>query len=247
MSRRLVKRACVALAGVAVIGMATAANADLVQKSSETFAYKYEMNVLPPAPDWGGGGTGTPSIVGGEVLDMEDYNYDGSSGFWYDNFSAATGYTIEARVKIISQTGWLNTMSLDNMPKDSHKSGPLSLGTSSMKWGYSTGAYTIDSSSNTDGFHVIRMARLAGTDTYNVWRDGTLLTPTPIAANGEYTSYYNWCYLGDTGGDLGGQVQVDYARYDNTGAYAPTPEPGSMVLLAYAIIGLLAYAWRKRK
>jgi len=33
----------------------------------------------------------------------------------------------------------------------------------------------------------------------------------------------------------------------NVGGFAPVPEPSALVLLGSAMLGLLAYAWRKRK
>jgi hypothetical protein len=35
--------------------------------------------------------------------------------------------------------------------------------------------------------------------------------------------------------------------HDVTGGYSPVPEPGTLLLLGYVLLGLLAYAWRKRK
>jgi hypothetical protein len=52
------------------------------------------------------------------------------------------------------------------------------------------------------------------------------------------------CYLGTSQADWNGGAQ---ALIGEVQAFAPTPEPGTIVLLATGLIGLLAYAWRKRK
>ena len=43
---------------------------------------------------------------------------------------------------------------------------------------------------------------------------------------------------------VNGQFWIDNVRLDQT---SPIPEPGTLALLATGLIGLLAYAWRKRK
>lgn len=42
-------------------------------------------------------------------------------------------------------------------------------------------------------------------------------------------------------------ITVDGAAYDMNFAAAPIPEPGTFALLAMAGMGLLAYAWRRRR
>ncbi len=81
-------------------------------------------------------------------------------------------------------------------------------------------------------------------------------TPTAIAtSNGTLT----WQYVSDgtiVGGTSGYAGQLTdgqyYIQLDSSGGgvetvVAPTPEPGMLALLASALVGLLAYAWRKGK
>jgi len=50
------------LAAVAVLGLASVAQADLLTKDSADFSYKTEMDSLPGSPDWGVYVTSGPSL-----------------------------------------------------------------------------------------------------------------------------------------------------------------------------------------
>lgn len=97
-----------------------------------------------------------------------------------------------------------------------------------------------DTSDNTDGFHTFRVAKAAGTLDFNLWRDGVAVG----SVNGWGGSTFgsdDFLFWADGGGAVGGPtVEVDYVRFDITGAYEPViPEPSSCLSLAIAMGGVI--------
>jgi hypothetical protein len=113
-----------------------------------------------------------------------------------------------------------------------------------LMWGYWGGAgdsaLTLLSTLNKDTWYDVISNRKAD-GTVDIYLDGNLLaTKNSLAGTPS-----KW-FLGDgysTPGYIEGHLQVDYVK---VGTYA-VPEPCSITLLASAVFGLLAYAWRKRR
>ena len=119
---------------------------------------------------------------------------------------------------------------------------------------------------STSGYQQLVMTRNGGygQQPTNFYVDGALVGTTTADADGSpfswfmigcrnYYSGYDWFQDMDvaiarvyssalTGDQVAQNYQADAARFG-----LPTPEPSSIVLLASALVGLLAYAWRKRK
>lgn len=244
------------LAAVVIIGLAGMAAADLIQKDSADFPakYKYEMDSLPSAVDqdgnsvndfealWGAGGAnnvsdGIWSISGkSNLMSSED-----SGRIWEANQSAFTwtnGYTVEARVKVLSATSFPFKVAAN--PYGTANFGIIKIGAT----GEAFENEDPFADSNSDDFHVFRMAQAAGSDLWYLWRDGVLKGTT--TGPGFVTPNIPQLWFGNGGSVTDASVQVDYVRF-TSGAYAPVPEPATATVLATGLVGLLAYAWRRRK
>jgi hypothetical protein len=77
---------------------------------------------------------------------------------------------------------------------------------------------------------------------------GNNVTLTSVLATGQgtgWTPYY--AYGCDNTGDIVGFGKVGSTYYAYLMTPVPTPEPSTLLLAASGLVGLLAYAWRKRK
>jgi hypothetical protein len=256
---------------LAVIAVAGYANATFLPKDSADFAWKYEMDQDVSTVDLDNngvmdfsifslnGGSGTYTVSGGNtVLSMSYptpnlyYAPVGASSIWTSSgITSVAGYTIEIHAKIDSSTGVLGGMMVDAATVDANMGyAQLSVSATGQFWGAPAGygqtpiGVSLGSADNTDGFHTFRIAQTPGTAVYSVWRDGVLLSdilPTANSSNGSKLLDF-----GAGSSLIHGASQVDYFRF-TSGAWAPVPEPGTILLLATGLVGLLAYGWRKRK
>ena len=251
------------LAVAFMVLMASPADSEMLD--SAAFTYKYEGAALPDASDLDGNSTydfgagkSFNGVSGGiltlEALDKSGNNYlSDASGQAWDALGPPTlaeGYTIEARLKVISDEGTQGACVIHGRPSSSSGANYqswLNIEKNGLAWGDKS-SITLDSSSNTDGFHVFRLAQEGG-GMCSVWRDGEPLGDSLSAAT---TSTTVRLFIGDADGDnkWKGEVQVDYVRFTK-GAYAPAalavPEPSVTILLAVGVLGLLVVRLRRRK
>lgn len=155
-------------------------------------------------------------------------------GTWNPHDSAIGGYTIELRaiiratnsgqfgagVRMIDQnTDGLVQFFKDKIigPNDSAASG------------------AVPTADNSDTWHTFRIASYSpsGSGTgqiFHVWRDGVEIAPA-LAQNTNFLGEQLW--FGDfVSGSAEVNIDIDYLRWDTTGAWAPVPEPTSLALVA---------------
>ncbi len=233
-----------------VTGLQTAYAASLPQMDSSAFTYQYEMDVDPTS---GGDFTwnSTPGTVAAGILTLVDqannYFYGGnvlSAGTAWGNVTFETGFTLEASIEAY-QSGTSSTGFVVN-GGGYPTYGYLHVAYNNVSWGPSVlGTQTILASGldNWTSFHQFRVAQLPGEDSYSVWRDGELLASDLTTCAG--FDLGNEVAIGGATVNEFGATPIDYVRF-TAGAYAPVPEPTTLVLLATSLIGLVAYAWRKR-
>ncbi len=219
-------------------------NAQLVPANSASFTYKYEMNYLPEDVshvDLDGNSVADFSLTGPHVgvssgiLTIASYNEnnyfnsDSVGNIWYNNSASykANGYTIEFRAKVLDSPGFAGSFLIGAVPSGSTQNSLLSIKGGATFWG--NGGTQLSTASNTDGFHVFRIAQLpnpSGNASYNVWRDGTLLAS---GLSAPVTGSYNRLLFGDASSQIDGMTQVDYVRY-TPGVYAPALKIGAPIV-----------------
>ncbi len=200
---------------------------------------------------------GIMTMISGGSGNCSYWDKAAGTGVWY-NYSIlpSDGFTIEAKVKITAQTGSYGVFALAGTPTDDplnpgadEPDGSLRIGMSKVGWTQNGGKTlsditTLDTSDNSDDFHIFRMALDPDTGTFTAWRNGEELGSG--LTDGWVGGDYERLIFGDCSGLDNGTAEVDYVRFTK-GAYAPIPEPSTVALLATGLIGLLCYAWRKRK
>jgi hypothetical protein len=249
-----------------LVGLQTA-NADLLTKDSSAFRYKYEMDVDPVGQDLVGTPTGADWGVssGGATLstlgDGTTISTIGAPPAYYKSFPSsvpgavmaasdltfASGWTVEMRAKTSNATGYDYSIDLEMGDSSSQAVAmQIFLGDSRATWRNANNV-TVLGQVNNDDFHTWRIAQLPGANEYRFWRDGVQLFSN-ITLTGDINEGEPAIYLGNLTSGSVGTTQIDYFRM-TSGAFAPmsTPEPGTIVLLSTGLLGLLAYAWRKRK
>ncbi len=211
----------------------------LTKKDSNVFLYKYEFDVDPTNasqidldgnshPDWGAHGPITLTPQGTVTIDSGP-----SSSAYYESgisdddylwpnvgFTVAEGFTLEWRMKVLSDTGVTSAFAMVVAPSDNDKLPVLEIGDDLIAQAGENlvpDGMTID---NTDDFHTFRLVRDAAdkSDKWWLWRDDELLTPTGFQVSRIFER--DALYIGDFGGNYDGIVELDYFRL-MPGAFAP--------------------------
>lgn len=243
----------------------TSAAVPMAPLSSESFTYKYEMDVQPSSldldsnasSDWFGGVSGgatEPVVSGGlapsdQSVSPQERLFRTDSGGSLTRATVTSDFTIETRVKLIAGTqdgGDVGTFGIALQQPSQGQSLRLNIDENEVSFnGGGTGAIT--TGSNTDNFHVFRVA-FEGTNNYWVWRDNTLLNSdldTPFTgSNGNFNNSGSWL-VGDFSGSLSGEWIVDYIRVTE-GSFAAVPEPSTLVLCIVGFGSVMLFGRRKR-
>ncbi len=224
-----------AICTVAVAGMVFGAASDLPVVDSSKFDFKYEMDVLPTEQDLdndgykdfiGGGAWLTLQGNGTARFDMRDnakylqsMSPVGQDGCVWRRYAptAATGYTVEVRMRIISPVQGKTFAAALNLSEGSNCDLMLTFTSGSLIWGNDVTA-KIANFATTNAFHTYRVARLPSENHFVLWCDGNLVTNS--LGDAMTNTGLNRLLLGAFGTDFRSLAEVDYLRFTK-GAYAP--------------------------
>ena len=234
MKRPLIPFVCIAAAAIAD------AVADIPRLDSAQFDYKYDMIVLPSAQNLDNDGAvdftlsdankitlGTTVNYGSLVIDTSDggkflmsgAEAGSAGGAWRNSgISAATGYTVEARLKITDTTGAQAGIIVLNASVDDKVNAWLKFWAGSIWWG-ETQIHSVDATA----YHTYRIVREAGSNVHSVFVDSELVA-SGLGDGFTYSTPLKRLLVGSPGGTYKGKAQVAFIRF-HKGGYAP-PVPG---------------------
>jgi len=158
--------------------------------------------------------------------------HDNDNTVWEKGVAAGGSWTAEIRVRLADDDG--NGIVI--WGANGKERGIMQINTADTR---NYGKIALDENDNTDAFHTFRMAFEAGSGNYYLWRDGQLLNvdgDPPQAGTGS-----NRFIVGDCCSNIPmSMVDLEYIRYDTTGAYAPAGDvvtQGANSLANYSISG----------
>ncbi|MBK1826554.1 beta strand repeat-containing protein [Haloferula rosea] len=212
-------------------------------KASVDFTYLYEMDVNPSSQDLDSnstsdfftgtvsgitspqtysGGVAASDLANGEQLFRTDYGGSITRAI----LATDTPYTLELSVEKTAGTqgsqGWF---SLALQSPGATQSARFSFKDDVVTFRTTGGTFTeyLSGTDFTSGQQVVRIA-YEGSNNYYIWVNETLLNAdlsTPInGGNGSFNTGGSW-FIGNFSGDTGGDWEVDFLRFDNTGAFEP--------------------------
>jgi hypothetical protein len=149
--------------------------------------------------------------------------------------SNATGWTVEVREQIIDSSGFGAAMwAGDNK-------GLVSMNFSNARVDFFEGQFDASSGdySLSSGYHTFKISVAPGDNAAEIFLDGGASSIKRIALN--RASGGTSLGFGDIAGSGWAQANWDYVKVN------AVPEPSSVAILVTAMLGLVAYAWRKRK
>ena len=159
--------------------------------------------------------------------------HDNDNTVWEKGTADGGSWTVEVRVRLADDDG--NGMVI--WAANGKERGILQINTDNTQ---NFGKQILNESDNTDVFHTFRMAYEAGSASYYFWRDGQLLNVEGAPRQGGTGS--SRLIIGDCCSNIPmSSVDLEYIRYDTTGAFAPAGDvvtQGANSLANYSIAGV---------
>ncbi len=226
------------------------------RKASADFAHQYEMaandarfaasgNATTSGTEWTATVGNAPSVSLNGVLSMNPNGKNTAywatkDGIWKDVVTPDTSYTVDFRARINSCNIDGIDRTLNFMTGTTGPVGSLYVGTNSVSWQVDNTMgdnIVLDTSDNTDAMHIFRVAYAGGgRHAFTIWRDGAKIGENLV----DCTNFY--AYQGGSALAIvrfgvvststhGGSFDIDYIRWDTTGAWEWKDPPKGLVII----------------
>lgn len=221
----------------------------LVPKASSDFTYKYEADVLPVAAGLGFTLTNTYSgfseanfaSVSDGILSLDTTSAGATGGLFYYavpqgvstnwNVSATSPFTLELRINMVN-TGFTGGLQGGVLFRDGTNNGLFGwrLATDPANYQYVVGGNSATTVPVDAGFQIIRIASYVegGLRYYNLYINQQLIGSYNVTTTGG--GQLSFGDLISSSSAFHSDLQLDYLRWDTSGAYAPIPEPANLAL-----------------
>ncbi|MBR0057663.1 MAG: hypothetical protein IJP66_10070, partial [Kiritimatiellae bacterium] len=216
-------------------------------KASTDFATQYEMadddariSTSANASDWtiSGQSGATISKSGGllSVVPNGKQTYWLSSDLaWKDVVTVDTAFTVDFSAKINSCTIDGGDRTLQFWVGTPRATGNVIIGMNHVYWQVSKAMndnILLDSSDNSDGKHVFRVSYDGATrHGFTVWRDGVKIGENLVDLTTYNGASFSFARFGIPGSTSGGAFDIDYIRWDTTGAYEWKDPPAAFTIV----------------
>ncbi len=208
---------------------------ELPEKASVDFSYRYEANQAPPKDEVENqwmipfqsptniqvkNGILTAEFIGGASVDQMWRLHDK----YLDSLDHQKGWTVEIRLKVLRQDKERGAIAINIDDRTGTAGGMGGIQIHENKTQWTIDRETADDNSNTNQYHVFRLAQVSFSDETKCWRDGKYLGKNRESFAFSQNLLDKYILFGSWSNRLGGKVAIDYIRWDKSGAYAPSPE-----------------------
>ncbi|MEL6110562.1 MAG: LamG-like jellyroll fold domain-containing protein, partial [Planctomycetota bacterium] len=210
-------------------GWETSGPESLTFASGELFDFTYEFDVDPidvatidldnnGAPDFTQ--VGQPTVADGVATVSTNQRYGDNTNLdeAWDILAPTveTGFIVDVRVKVLSDTGSQGAISLSASPEGTIGNALISIGANDLSYRNLDGSYTtLSTANNTADFHDFRMIQHPGEENaYYVYRDGILVNPggIPLPSAIDFQVAPRLVF-GDGGSAWSGTTEIDSIRF----------------------------------
>ncbi len=186
-----------------------------------------------------------PGAYGAETAPVANRNY--SNGDLNNPFNpdiVNLGYTVEMSIEMLDSAPGTYGLTMYWGEANGGAMSNIQIFKDQIKHSGGTVLYTGDLTGSQHSIRLVRQTGLNSTPAdlpeVDIYVDGvyasTMESNTVGGALGNSAWNQDWMYLGSMSGSANYKAEIDYVRFDFSGAYEPVPEPATLVLLGSGLV-----------